>query len=167
MLFLFFLLWVRWILVDVECDIQQISNKLYLQMIILRRFHYFSDHQHLFFKLFDSFLQLWVASFFLHWRHFLFLSLLLYLFRSVYFSWWLGNCAGRCGCHLLWSSWNWVHSLFRWRRLFFRYDLSSSVVSLWNYIFLSKSKIRIVSTSSLFSQIIVASITTVKVVISF
>jgi hypothetical protein len=102
-----------------------------------------------------------LLHFFLNFFHF---------FRSrlaiLIFSW---NVAGR------WYLFRWWRGrrallidlfLFR-RRILIRNHNTGSIVSLRNDNFLSKPKIRIKSTTSLFCQIIISSISAIKIVISF
>ena len=74
-----------------------------------------------------------------------------------------------------WSSWCRCNSFFRnnfdlflfGRGLFFRNNCSTSIVSFGNNIFLCKSKVGCISSSSFFGKVIISSITTVQIIVSF
>ena len=94
--------------------------------------------------------------------------ILLFLFRFLHRTV-ASSCCCRPDCRNRWLFFLYYYFRnFRFgRRFFFRNDLTTSIVCLRYNIFLSEAEAGIDSSSSFFSKVIIASISTVKIIISF
>ena len=93
--------------------------------------------------------------------------ILLFLLRFLHWTA-TSSCCRRSGCRDRWLFFLYYFRNFCFgRRLFFRDDLSTSIVCLRYNIFLCETKGRIDSSSSFFSKVVVSPISAVKVIISF
>lgn len=160
----FFVLVIMLFWFKIKLNLHKLSNHLNFQGWTISWFHYFCNHHHFIFHFFHLFQELFVLSFTRRRTFFLFGWEFCFFLWSFYIS-----CSCLRNISGSWDFLRWYLSrfLFFWRRnLFFWDNLTSSIISFRNYIFLGEPEFRIYSSSSFFCKIIIASVTAVQVVVS-